>query len=255
MNDRAVSETLGFVLAFALVVGTVGAVYTFGIDGLQDAQQDEQINNAARAFDVLADNMADVYLHGAPSRATEISLAGATLSIGDPITVTVTAVNTSDPLDNTSVSMHPRPLVYSGIQDSRLVYVGGSVLRSDRDASVMLIEPGWIVTRRTAVIPFVHTYPTGGITRMSGDSTVLVVAHRQSNQLVGQLSTEMGPGNPDARVNVTVESPRAIAWKRYFEAQGYDAIDGDVTDETITYQFTTDRVYVSETTVELRLRR
>lgn len=255
MTDRAVSEVLGFVFAFALVVATVGAVYTFGIDGLQDAQEDEQINNAERAFDVLADNLADIHRHGAPSRATEISLAGATLSVGEPITVTVTAVNSSDPDDNTSVSMHPRPLVYSGIQNTRIIYVGGAVIRADGDANIMRIEPGWIVTGRNAVIPFVHTYRTGETKKLSGEKTVLVVARRQGSSLERQLLTDTGPGDPYLRVNITVDSPQTSAWKRYFESEGFTAVDNDVSDGNVTYQFETDRLHVPETIVELRLRR
>lgn len=255
MNDRAVSETMGFVFAFALVTATVASVYTFGMAGLQDAQRDEQVNNAQRAFDVLADNLADVHRGDAPSRATEISLAGATLSIGEPIAITVEAVNTSDPMDNATVSMHPRPIVYSGIQDTTIVYVAGAVIRTDRDAGLMGVEPGFVVTERNALIPFVHTYPSGGTTSLGGRATVLVVAHQQNSKLAQQLVTGTAAGDPDARVNVTVESPRAEAWERYFESEGFVAVDGDPSDGVVTYQFVTDRVFVSETGIEVELHR
>lgn len=255
MNDRAVSETMGFVFAFALVTATVASVYTFGMAGLQDAQRDEQVNNAQRAFDVLADNLADVHRGDAPSRATEISLAGATLSVGEPVSVTVEAVNTSDPMDNATVSMNPRPIVYSGIQDTTIAYVAGAVVRTDRDASAMSVEPGFVVTERNAVVPFVHTYLSGGTTSLGGHSTVLVVARQQNSKLAQQLTTGTEPGDPDVRVNVTVESPRVTAWARYFESEGYVAVDGDPSDGNVTYQFVTDRLYVAETGIEVELHR
>ena len=255
MNDRAVSETMGFIFAFALVTATVASVYTFGMAGLLDAQRDEQVNNAERAFDVLADNLGDVHRGAAPSRATEISLAGATLSVGEPITVTVEAINTTNSSDNATVSMHPRPIVYSGIQETTIVYVAGAVIRADRDASLMSVEPGFAVTDRNAMIPFVHTYPSGEITSLGGDATVLVVARQQNSLLAQEFFTGRAPGDPDARVNVTVESPRAQAWQRYFESEGFDAVDGDPSDGTVTYQFYTDRVFVPETGIEVGLRR
>lgn len=254
MTDRGASEVLGFVFAFALVTATVASVYTIGIAGLQDAQRDEQVHNAERAFDVLADNVADVYRDGAPSRATEISLAGATLSVGEPITVTVEMVNESNPLENATVSMSPRPIVYSGILDSTLVYVAGAVVRTDRDASLMVSEPGYVVTDRTAVVPFVHTYRGDGATSLAGDSTILVVARQQNSKLASELATGTDSGDPDVRVNVTVESPRASAWGRYFESQGFDAVDADSSDGVVTYQFLTDRAFVPETGIEIELR-
>jgi hypothetical protein len=255
MNERAVSETMGFVFAFALVTVTVASVYTFGMAGLLDAQQGEQVNNAERAFDVLADNVADVHGGDAPSRATEISLAGATLSIGEPITVTVEAVNSTNSSDNTTVSMHPRPIVYSGVQDTTIVYVAGAVVRTDGDTSLMSVEPNVVATDRNAVVPFVHTYPSGGIDSLGGDATVLVVAREQSSKLARQFRTGTAAGDPDARVNVTVESPRAAAWGRYFESEGFVAVDGDPSDGTVTYQFSTDRLFVPETGIEVGLRR
>lgn len=255
MNDRAVSETMGFIFAFALVTATVASVYTFGMAGLLDAQRGEQANNAERAFDVLADNFADVHRADAPSRATEISLAGATLAVGEPITVSVEVTNTTNASDNATVSMHPRPVVYSGVQDTTIAYVAGAVVRTDGDASVMSVEPRFVVTGRNAVIPFVHTYPSGGIESLSGDGTVLVVARQQNSKLARQFRTSTATGDPDARVNVTVESPRAGAWKHYFESRGFTEVDGDPADGAVTYQFVTDRVFVPEAGIEVALRR
>jgi hypothetical protein len=252
MNDRAVSETIGFVLAFVLVTATIGVVYATGFGGLYDAQRFEQVNNAERAFDVLADNVEDVRREGAPSRATELRLGGASLDHGDPVRVRV-HVNDSDPTStrNATYTMTPRPLVYSGVGDSELTYVAGAVFRASDDHSVMVQRPGFVHDDHRAIVPFLVTYPRddGGV---SGDATVLVLARHQSSGLAGQFRT--GPGS-DARVNVTVESPRAGAWKRYFEAKGFTAIDADESDDTVTYQFHTDHLVVPETVVEFELQR
>jgi hypothetical protein len=85
---RAVSETLGFVFAFALIVTTTGIVFTVGQGGLQNAQDQERLNNAERAMDVLAQNMNDLNRRSAPSRATEIRLSEASIAYGDPVTFT-----------------------------------------------------------------------------------------------------------------------------------------------------------------------
>ncbi|WP_266077465.1 DUF7289 family protein [Haladaptatus caseinilyticus] len=252
MNDRAASETVGFVLAFVLVTATIGAVYATGIEGLHDAQRFEQVNNAERAFDVLADNVADVHREGVPSRATELRLGGATLDYRDPVTIRVQVNETGPSTRNATYVMNTNPLVYSGVEDSELVYVGGAVFRSSNGGSVMRREPGYVFDDERVVIPFLITYPRGDTDSISGDSTVLIVAYHQSAALDGQFRTG---STADVRTNVTVESPRAVAWKRYFERKGLTAIDGDATDGSVTYQLVTDRVVVPETVVEFELKR
>jgi hypothetical protein len=89
MTDRAVSDVIGYVLVFSLIIATVGIVTAVGFSTIEDRQRDERINNVERAFDVFAANVEDVYRGGAPSRATEIRLSGGTLQYGEPVTITV----------------------------------------------------------------------------------------------------------------------------------------------------------------------
>ena len=88
-DRRGVSETVGFVLVFSLVLLTVGTVLTVGYAGLQDARDAERVNNAERAFDVLANNIEDITARGAPSRGTEIRLAEASIGPGAPVTMNI----------------------------------------------------------------------------------------------------------------------------------------------------------------------
>lgn len=251
MTDRrGVSETLGFVFAFALVTASVGVVYTTGIGGLQDAQEEEQVTNAVRAFDVLADNVRDVTDKGAPSRATELKLSRSTLRFGDPVEITVQVNDTASDA-NATYGTTTRPLVYDAA-GGRVVYSAGATFRASGDAAAMRTEPGFVVggpEPNTSVVPLVLTYPRGDTSRLGGSSTVLVVAHRQSVGLDGRFDPESG----DARVNVTVESPRAPAWGRYFDRAGMDEVETD--DGVVTYQFHTDRLLVPESVVEFELAR
>lgn len=248
-DDRAVSETIGFVLAFALVTASVGVVYTAGIGGLEDAQEDEQLTNAVRAFEVLADNVADIQRDGAPSRATELKLQGASVGFGARAQFVVQVNHTELHDVNATYEASARPLVYDDDAGS-VVYSGGAIFRVEADWTAMDVEPGFVLDDDRAVVPFLVTYPQGdgGI---GGDSTVLVVAHRQSSGLEGRV--DLDEDADPARVNVTVASPRAAAWARYFEDAGLTAIDGDPSDGNVTYQFETRRLLVPETVVEFEL--
>ena len=79
-NHRAVSEIIGFVLVFSLILGTITIVYVGGLSGLDDARNAERVNNAERAFDVMANNFQQMGRGDAPNRATEIKLADAQLT-------------------------------------------------------------------------------------------------------------------------------------------------------------------------------
>jgi len=251
-DSRAVSETIGFVLAFALVTASVGVVYTTGIGGLEDAREDEQVTNAVRAFEVLADNVADVRRQGAPSRATELKLNGASIGFGDPVRFTV-QVNYTDSDANDTFVASTRPLVYEDA-GGEVVYSGGATFRVSDDWAAMRVEPGFVVDDRRSLVPLLVTYPQGDGDGIGGDSTVLVVAHRQPSGSTGEFDTGLDdPG--EARVNVTVESPRADAWGRYFDEEGMTAIDGDASDGAVTYQFYTERLVVPETVVEFEVTR
>lgn len=249
MADRGISEALGFVLVFALVTSTIGLVYATGLGGLQSAQQAEKVDNVERAFDVLADNVEDIYLGGAPSRATEVKLAGGSIRTGEPVTIEVSARNSADPMDNVSYTVNPEPIVYEDDGGTAIVYTSGAVIRAQESGAVMLAPPRWVNRTDRSVVPLVGTYGSGGI---SGDGTVLVVTQRSSRSVRGPFEV---PAGDTVLVNVTVTSPRVEVWKRYFEDQGYAPIDPDVAGGDVTYQFRTDSLYVTRTSVEVSIGR
>ncbi|PSP55194.1 hypothetical protein BRC82_06715 [Halobacteriales archaeon QS_1_67_19] len=254
--DRAVSETIGFVFVFALVTASVGVVYTAGIGGLADAREDEQLTNAVRAFDVLADNVDDVAESGAPSRATELKLKDSTLRYGEQIRIAVQVNDTASDA-NASYATTTRPLVYDA-PAGEVVFAGGATFRVDDGNAAMRAEPGFVVgdgESNVSMIPLLTVYPRGSGGGIGGSSTVLVVAYRKSAGHATPFETGLDPDASDARVNVTVESPRADAWGWYFETRGMERVAAESGDGKVTYQFYTDRLVVPELIVELDLKR
>ena len=129
-RDRAVSETISFVLVFSLVIASVGTVYAVGVSELEETRDAERIENAQRAFDVLADNVRDV-IEGAPSRGTEVKLADATVRSADDAAMNVTV----DPADGPPQfwEFSSSPLVYEAASGGEIRLSNGAVLRdSDR---------------------------------------------------------------------------------------------------------------------------
>lgn len=244
MTDRGVSEVIGFVLIFSLVTATIGMVYATGFSGLDDARNDEQVENMARAFDVLDDNVDDLSRQGAPSRATEIKLAGGSIRMADRINASVTVTNNSEPNDNASFELHPNPLVYDTRDGQTVEYVLGSTFRSNGAGTAMATKPDFEVDSRRAIFPMIGTYRSGS-TNIAGHSTVHIVASVNSRRIPISFST--GAGH-DATLNVTIDSSSADAWQRYFEANGYNTTT--ISGTTVSANRTvSDDVYVSFTSV------
>lgn len=248
MDDRAATETLGFILAFALVTTSIGIVYTAGFAGLQDARNAEQVANVERAFDVLAENFEELRRRGVPSRSTEIKLIQGDLTIAAPTDITINITGAP----NTSVTAHPRPLTYaSSFENTKISYVNGALFRTDNGNTVMLSEPGWIVDpNELLVIPIADTSRTRGPQSMGGRRTILVISRFQ-----GRSTFKHVAATGTVTVEVTVESERVGAWKRYLEEKGFTPVDADISDNNITYSIEVERVYVPRTAIGIELTR
>jgi len=247
---RGQSETLGYVLVFSLIMLTVGTVYVAGFESIDDAQQDAQVDNMGRAFDVLADNVRDNHRYGAPRRATEIKLGDGSLgfrtvpAVRFEVTEPGTTRNATFPGPNATVDA----LTYrSG--DAEVVYSGGAVIRARGDRATMASPPRWVADETETVVPIVLTNAGQPDRSLGGPNTLLVRSRVQSRTV-----SAFAPRTADhVTVNVTVTSAYAEAWSRYFESEGFE----NVTDETaaggVTYQFETARFAVVETQIAVTM--
>lgn len=243
-DRRGQSEVLGFVFVFTLLVLTIGVVFALGLPAVENTRDAERVTNVERAFEVLDDNVDDMMRRDVPSRATEIKLAGGTLTVEESSTITIYAENNETPSDNETFTGTTRPIVYSD-DDTEIALSYGAILRSDDDASVMLAEPDWLVDDRT-VVPFGLITRGDGATTVGGETTVLVAGDVQSRGMAGSFSSE---DDSHLVVNVTVESAYADAWGRYMSDLGWQEIDAD--EDSVTYQFETDELYVPRTIVDV----
>lgn len=178
-TDRGVSEVISFALIFSLIVATVALVYVSGVGGLESTRSAERITNAERAFDVLADNIADIHQAGAPSRATEIKVSDAQMEFGGDVRLTVRVENLYDSeAETTNLSTATiDPIVYSAGSGPELVYSNGGVFRQDRSGTVVNTDPAFLFTEndgeRTAIIPVIQTRQAG-VESTGSQRTILV---------------------------------------------------------------------------------
>lgn len=237
-DDRGVSDVVGFVLIFSLIILTVGAVYTAGFDGLTHLRQAEQSANAERAFEVLANNVEDLVERGAPSRGTELQLSDARLTYGETVTMNLS-------IDGGYYQTRLRPIVYETGTGTRIVYTSGAVIRQQSGGSVALKDPGFVFGERT-VVPYIVTRPTGR--ESVGGSTRVLVRTDLANRYVEAYTD--GPYN--VTLNVTTERWRA--WNGTLSESprtncSVESAPGDA--ETVSCSFDAKRVYVQVVEVDV----
>jgi hypothetical protein len=193
---------------FALVVSTVILVALVGFGALEETRDQEELNNAERAFDVMADNMADIHEEGAPSRATEISLQSAQLEVGDSIMINVTAINQSG---GSEINEFPiDPIVFSS-GDSQIVYSGGAIFRTQNDGGFIVKAPPLLHDSDDLLLPIVQTRHRGDISSTSGQTVRVRAENRQRRPVPG--FNEAPTSLQTIVINVT--SPRAGLWETY----------------------------------------
>ncbi|MFC7226285.1 hypothetical protein N0B31_02635 [Salinirubellus salinus] len=245
------SQVVSFVLVFSLVATTVGVVSVVGFDGLSDRRDAERVDNAERAFDVLADNVEDVYRDGAPSRATEIKLDDAALETGSATTVKVDFPDDSLGPFDTSL----RPIVFEPQgRNSSIVYEAGAVIRVDDGNAVMLREPPLRFDEDRSTASLVVT---GGEGAVGGSTTVLVRTDETTTAVLHPAGTETA-ATPNSRFVFQLETApeRAPAWETFLEAEFSWVSDactrdgGRVTCE-VPAGSSPDELYLSETVIEV----
>ena len=240
VDDRGVSETLGYILVFSVVITTITTASVFGFSGLADRQAAEQVRNVERAFDVLADNFGDIARYEDPSRATEIRLARGTLAFGEPVTITVGQNDTTpgadfvdDPNNVTNVTFEP--LVYRSDRGS-VVYEGGVVFRVDDGTSIARSSLPFVIGKESALVTTVATVQDGTTSGVGGERTVLVGGEYRPNSR--PLANRTVEGD-DLRLRI--ESPRADGWSRLLRAAGYRNVSYDPATETVSADLAVDR--------------
>jgi len=242
-NERGLSDVLGYVIVFALVLTSIGFITVSGVDSLEDIRRSEQASNAERAFNIVHSNMAAVYERNSPSRATEIDLTNAQLHYTSNISMEIQ-------VGAVQVERAMRPIVLQPSGGDEIVYEAGAVFRTSDDGGVMLEEPPLLFGSQRVHAPIVKT--TTPAIKSAGSTTVLLRGRSTARDV-----PVAGPDGAYAgeTIRVTVSSPRYETWERYFEEE--TALSGCTTDdttETVECTMTApDTVYVTLQEIEVSI--
>lgn len=215
------TEVLGHILVFSVIVASIGLIVATGLAGLEDTRESERFQNADRAFDVLAENMASVYERDVPSRATEIDVGDGQILYADEVDINI-SVEPADGGNLSSNSFSSRPVEFRVDSGRSIVFEAGAVIRDQPRGGYMVSEPPFLLSNDTIHIPIIQTIPRAE--RSVGGSTVLVRG-------VSRDRTVLETPEDYDRIWINVTSPRAEQWFDYFDAQaGIEDDDCDLID-------------------------
>ena len=239
MTDRGLSEVLGFVFTFSMIILSVGVLYISGFSAVQEVQQFEQGNNAERAMETLSRNFG-AHEQGVPARSSEIRLLGGTFTVTNSSTIDITVSGSG--ISDTTRTIHPRSVVFNVEQRSYHYEAGGLFLEQNNN-SHMIRSPSFACDTDFGVISITSIQPRNDIS-ISTTESITVNARLKQSELVfpPTFSTNATDGE---NVNVTIsKSKNSDGWHNYFTDQSSWSQDGSI------YTCSADRIYVRVTNVE-----
>lgn len=152
MHDHAVSESVGYIIIFGIMLTGIGLVTLYGYPVLVQEQQNSNIRNMERNMIVLQSDVNSLTLKYVPYKETTMQVSGGVLSVEspDPALKWFTIYDDTD-------SSHLIPSDYSSdnrfspgglkfITDSGDVLLSlqnGAVVKHQSGGSVMISEPRW----------------------------------------------------------------------------------------------------------------
>jgi len=211
MNERAVSEAIGFIIILGIVMSGIGLVTLYGYPVLVKEQSNTDVRNMERAMIVIQNDMKSLCFKNVPYKETTIQVSGGTLEVigGDDYGATFNISNSS-----TTWDFSPGALIYRSDRSTEVITLeNGAVITRQENAagSAMLAEPRWFYDEaaETFVI-YIMNITTDEAMARSGVATVRM----SLEEVVTYVSASPGE-------EITVEygsdpgNDNSVAWGNY----------------------------------------
>lgn len=150
-NEEGVSEAIGFIIIFGLVLTGITLITLYGYPMLLQQQSNADVRNMEQTMVVVQNDMKSLCYKNVPYKETSLQVSGGSLAV-ENTTGTVqnfTIEVPTNPLATANLSASVSPfspgmLVYtSDGQDATIALENGAVIRAQSGGSAMLAEPRW----------------------------------------------------------------------------------------------------------------
>ncbi|MEN6610436.1 MAG: hypothetical protein ABFC24_06305 [Methanoregulaceae archaeon] len=217
-QERGVSESIGFILIFSLVVTGIGIVTLYGYPLLMKQQMGTDIRIMEKTFIVLQNDIKSLVYKNVPYKETSLKVGGGMLfarnnsETPQTLTVYVNGLPATGPFN----SFSPGELRFDAdLGDTVIVLENGAVITAGKTGggSTMLAEPRWYYDDQTGtfVISLIRFRTEGPVSRTG----VGTIGLRET--CVNYTEIAVSPAG-DASVQYTQdpENDYSVAWDAYF---------------------------------------
>ncbi len=144
-NDRAVSESIGFILILGLVVGSIGLVTLYGYPVLLKEQSTTDVRNMERAMIVVQNDLKSLCYKNVPYKETSLQVSGGTLEVINASSAAAEKFRVSNATGVVAEVKLGRLEYRSDRENYVITLENGAVMKrqADQTGSVMLAEPRW----------------------------------------------------------------------------------------------------------------
>ncbi len=215
-NDAAVSETVGFILMFSIVILSMSMIYILGYPILQKHIESSVFENAQQSFIVLQSDMKRVAFEQVPVKTMKIKLHSSTLSIDNRSSILINYFYD----DGTGHSHFYNTGEVEFTKDEKvLTYENGGVWAKQPPSGAIMVSKPPIYTGKLnntnmttiGVVNINGRHSTGG-----NGITSITMQHNTSDLITPQEEVD---------VTVQINSVYASQWARYLDENGFDIIN------------------------------
>jgi hypothetical protein len=242
LSDQGVSEAIGFMLIFAIVIAGIGLVTLYGYPLLlqQQVGADEKIME--KNMIVLQNDIKSLAYKTVPFKETSLKIGGGSLTVyNSSYNPSSSTLKIYDSGTTTYVdAFKSGELRYESVSAKTDISLqNGAVVMRPRinPGSVMISEPRWFydVNTNTMVINLVNITSTTILAKEGIGTVQMTLGETQYN------STPI-PAGTSIKVDYTPDNTQnyAVAWGNYFTKSLNMATISGATPPTITYQLPTD---------------
>jgi len=158
-NNEGVSEAIGFIIIFGLVLTGIALITLYGYPMLMQQQSNADVRNMEQTMVVVQNDMKALCFKNVPYKETSLQVSGGALAVVNAnaaderfkISV-IKSDGTSNDTANVTIGndglspFSPGMLIYtSDGQDATIALENGAVIRAQTGGSAMIAEPRWYV--------------------------------------------------------------------------------------------------------------
>lgn len=214
-HETAVSETVGFIIIFGIMLTGIGLVTLYGYPALLDAQANADIRNMERNMISIQSDVKSLAYKSVPFKESTLQISGGSLTIENPSDHKEFRILYSN--GSEIGKFQPGSLLFTSASDDTLISLqNGAVVKRQSGGSVMLSEPRWFYDedQKTLLLTFINidTSPPGQRIGKSGIGTIQMAIEENA-----PIDLPF-PGGDDVVIEYTdIEGDYRTAWKNYFE--------------------------------------